>query len=275
MAAMGDPTTDFVAMLALEPHGPDTFVGSGPRYPWGGLYGGQIVAQALRAAAATVDPQFRVHSLHSYFIRRGDHSEPVRYEVDRVRNGRSFVTRTVTARQAVGAILSMSVSFQVDEEAAEVQIAEVPEHVPGPDELTQESWTSMFDRATVTEVGLPGRSRGWLKINGDLGDDPVLHACALAYMSDDYPTDAAISLRPDRPDPTDPEADQYPFMAFSLDHAIWFHRPVRADQWHLTAMVCHGLISSRGLTIGHVFAADGTHVASVSQEVLIRRRRDA
>ena len=272
---MGDPTTDFVAMMDLEPHGPDTYIGSGPRYPWGGLYGGQIVAQALRAAAATVDPQFRVHSLHSYFIRRGDHSEPVRYEVDRVRNGRSFVTRTVTARQAVGAILSMSVSFQVDEEAAEVQIAEVPEHVPGPDELTQESWTSMFDRATVTEVGLPGRSRGWLKINGDLGDDPVLHACALAYMSDDYPTDAAISLRPDRPDPTDPEADQYPFMAFSLDHAIWFHRPVRADQWHLTAMVFHGLISSRGLTIGHVFAADGTHVASVSQEVLIRRRRDA
>lgn len=267
---MGDPTTDFVAMMELEPHGPDTFVGSGPRYPWGGLYGGQIVAQALRAAAATVDPTFRVHSLHAYFIRRGDHAEPVRYEVDRVRNGRSFVTRTVTARQAVGAILSMSVSFQVDEEAFEAQIADMPE-VPGHRDLPQESWTSMFDRATVP-VAETGRARGWMRIRGDLGHDPVLHACALAYMSDDYPTDAAISLRPDRPSPDDP--DQHPFVAFSLDHAIWFHRPIRADQWHLTAMVCHGLISSRGLTIGHVFTEDGVHVASVSQEVLIRRRRD-
>ena len=130
-------TTDFVAMMTLEPHGPDTCVGTGPRYPWGGLYGGQIVAQALRAAAATVEPQFRVHSLHAYFIRRGDHTEPVRYEVDRVRNGRSFVTRTVTARQAVGAILSMSASFQVDEEAPEVQTADLPD-VPGQAELAHE-----------------------------------------------------------------------------------------------------------------------------------------
>jgi acyl-CoA thioesterase-2 len=228
------------------------------------------VAQALRAAAATVDPTFRVHSLHAYFIRRGDHAEPVRYEVDRVRNGRSFVTRTVTARQAVGAILSMSVSFQLDEEAFEAQIADMPE-VPGHGELHQESWTSMFDRATVP-VADTGRARGWMRIRGDLGHDPVLHACALAYMSDDYPTDAAISLRPDRPSPDDP--DQHPFVAFSLDHAIWFHRPIRADEWHLTAMVCHGLISSRGLTIGHVFTEGGVHVASVSQEVLIRRRRD-
>lgn len=271
MAPMGDPTTDFVAMLALEPHGPDTFVGSGPRYPWGGLYGGQIVAQALRAAAATVEPQYRVHSLHSYFIRRGDHSEPVRYEVDRVRNGRSFVTRTVTARQAVGAILSISVSFQIDEAAPEVQTAELPE-VPRPQDLAQESWTTMFDRATVPTPELEGRARGWLRIRSDLGDDPVLHACALAYMSDDYPTDAVVSLHPDRPGPDTPP-DQHPFVAFSLDHAIWFHRPLRADRWHLTAMVCHGIISSRGLTVGHVFTEDGVHVASVTQEVLLRPRR--
>lgn len=269
---MGDPTRDFVAMMDLEPHGSDTFVGSGPRYPWGGLYGGQIVAQALRAAAATVEPRFRIHSLHTYFIRKGDHSEPVRYEVERVRNGRSFVTRTVTARQATGVILSMSASFQVDEDAFEAQIAEMPV-VPPPDELLQESWSPMFTRATVPVTDVPGRARGWLKVIGDLGDDPVLHACALAYMSDDYPTDAAVSLRPDRPRPDDP--NQYPFAAISLDHAIWFHRPMRANEWHLTAMVCHGLISSRGLTIGHVFTAEGVHVASVSQEVLIRRHRDA
>ena len=269
---MGDPTRDFVAMMDLQPHGPDTFVGRGPRYPWGGLYGGQIVAQALRAAASPVERTYRIHSLHAYFIRRGDHSEPVRYEVERVRNGRSFVTRTVTARQATGALLSRSASFQVDEEAFEAQIAEVPS-VPAPDELIQESWSPMFTRATVPVHDSPGRARGWLKVNGDLGDDPVLHACALAYMSDDYPTDAAVSLRPDRPGPDD--ANQHPFLAISLDHAIWFHRPIRADEWHLTAMVCHGLISSRGLTIGHVFTPEGIHVASVSQEVLIRRNRNA
>jgi acyl-CoA thioesterase II len=272
MRAMPDPTTDFVAMMDLEPHGPDTWVGVGPRYPWGGLYGGQIVAQALRAAAHTVDPQFRVHSLHAYFIRRGDHAEPVRYEVDRVRNGRSFVTRTVTARQAVGAILSVSVSFQVDEEGPEVQAADFPA-VPGPDDLAQDSWTTMFDRSDVPTDDLPGRSRGWMRVRGDLGDDPVLHACALAYMSDDYPTDAVVALRPDRVVGARPEEE--PFMAFSLDHALWFHRPLRADRWHLTAMVCHGIISSRGLTLGHVFTEDGVHVASVSQEVLLRRRRGA
>ena len=268
---MGDPTNDFVAMMSLEPHGPDTFVGSGPRYPWGGLYGGQIVAQALRAAAATVDPQFRVHSLHAYFIRRGDHTEPVRYEVDRVRNGRSFVTRTVTARQATGAILSMSASFQIDEDAPEVQTADLPD-VPPPSDLSQDSWTTMFDRANVITDDLPGRSRGWMKVRGDLADDPILHACALAFMSDDYPTDAVVSLHPDRPGPGTPP-NEHPFMAFSLDHAIWFHRPLQADQWHLTAMVCHGIISSRGLTVGHVFTEEGVHVATVSQEVLLRRRR--
>ncbi len=267
---MGDPTTDFVAMMALEPHGPDTFVGAGPRYPWGGLYGGQIVAQALRAAAYTVDPQFRVHSLHAYFIRRGDHAETVRYEVDRVRNGRSFVTRTVTARQSVGAILSVSVSFQVDEVGPEVQAADLPD-VPSPADLSQDSWTTMFDRADIATVDLPGRSRGWMRIHGDLGDDPILHACAVAYMSDDHPTEAVISLRPDRVADRRPEDE--PFMAFSLDHALWFHRPLTATQWHLTAMVCHGIISSRGLTMGHVFTENGVHVASISQEVLLRRRR--
>lgn len=270
MAGMGDPTTDFLAMLDLEPHGPDVWVGSGPRYPWGGLFGGQIVAQALRAAAHTVEPQYRVHSLHAYFIRRGDHAEPVRYEVDRVRNGRSFVTRTVTARQAVGAILSMSASFQVDEDAPEVQAAEMPP-VPGPDDLVLGSWSSMFDRAIVDTQDLEGRARGWLRINADLGDDPVLHACGLAYVSDDFPTDAVVALRPDRPAPGSAGDDG--FVAFSLDHAIWFHRPMQADEWHLHALVSHGLISSRGLSIGHVFTQDGTHVATISQEVLLRRRR--
>ena len=94
-------------ILTLADHGPDTYVGTGPKYPWGGLYGGQIVAQALRAAAATVDPAYRPHSLRAYFIRPGEHTEPIRFEVDRIRNGRSFITRRVVARQAIGAILNM------------------------------------------------------------------------------------------------------------------------------------------------------------------------
>src|SRR6476620_8533900 len=114
-------------ILDLAPHGPDTFVGSGPRYPWGGLYGGQIVAQALRAAAATVHDGLPCHSLRAYFIRRGDHEEPIRYEVDRIRNGRSFATRRVVARQAIGAILNLEASYQHAEDSAAVLPAVMPD----------------------------------------------------------------------------------------------------------------------------------------------------
>ena len=123
---------DFLEMMALEPHGTDTYVGTGPAYPWGGLYGGQIVAQALRAAGHTVEDRFLPHSLHAYFIRPGDHTEPIRFEVDRLRNGRSFVTRQVVARQSNGAILTMIGSFQTPEESPDVQAATMPD-VPGPD----------------------------------------------------------------------------------------------------------------------------------------------
>ena len=270
MPGVSDPTRNFVDMMDLEPHGPDVWVGVGPRYPWGGLYGGQIVAQALRAACATVEPQYRVHSLHAYFIRAGDHAEPVRYEVDRVRNGRSFVTRTVVARQAIGAILSLSASFQVDEDAPEVQTVALPD-VPAPDAFAPSSWSPMYDRRIVPVDDQPGVAEGWLRIYQSVGDDPVLNACALAYMSDDFPTDAVVAQHPDRPGPMDP--DDHPFIAFSLDHAIWFHRPVDASAWHLHDFACQGLISSRGLAVGHVFTEAGVHVATVSQEVLLRHRR--
>lgn len=258
-------------MMDLEPHGPDTFVGIGPKYPWGGLYGGQIVAQALRAALFTVDAQYRVHSLHAYFIRRGDHEEPIRFEVDRVRNGRSFVTRSVIARQAAGAILNMSASFQVDEPAPDKQIAEPPP-VPLPEDLDGQSWMGMFERRFVRGDLGRGRAVGWLRMADEVGVDPSLHACALAYMSDDLPTDAVVSLlHPDRT-PGDWDAE-FPFWSASVDHAIWFHRPVRADQWQLQDFVCHGLMSSRGLSVGHVFDPEGVHVATISQEVLLRELR--
>jgi acyl-CoA thioesterase-2 len=271
-AAPGDPTTSFAAMMALEPHGPDTWVGAGPRYPWGGLYGGQIVAQALHAASATVDPSQRVHSLHAYFIRRGDHSEPVRYEVTRTRNGRSFTTRTVEARQAVGAILSLSASYQVDEDAPEVQTAELPD-VPPPVEGASDSWSPFYERQLFPAEPTTGTAAAWMRLrpDPDVPDpdaDPALHAAALAYLSDDVPTDAAHVL-----DPRARGGDDHELVAFSLDHAIWFHRPVRAGEWHLHSLRCQVLLSSRGLSVGQVFTADGIHVATVAQEVLLRPRR--
>jgi acyl-CoA thioesterase-2 len=260
---------DFATMMNLEPHGPDTFVGIGPKYPWGGLYGGQIVAQALRAACATVEPQFRVHSLHAYFIRRGDHEEPIRFEVDRIRNGRSFVTRSVVARQSIGAILNMSASFQIDESAPDMQIAEPPP-VPRPDELASQLWMQMYERRfAATESG---RAIAWLRLLEAVGDDPALNACALAYMSDDLPTDAVVALL--YPERKAGEWDtDFPFWSASLDHAIWFHRPIRARDWHLQEFTCHGIMSSRGLSLGHVFDEEGVHLATISQEVLLRDLR--
>ena len=271
---------DVRTLFSLEPHGPDTFVGVGPRYPWGGLYGGQIVAQALRAAAGTVDDVFVPHSLRAYFIRRGDHTEPVRYEVDRIRNGRSFVTRRVVARQAVGAILNLEASFQVPEPGDDVTTVRMPEDLPPPDTLPATSWTEAFERRWIPSDRLDptgrtgaGRVAAWMRVNEPVGDE-LAQRCWLAYLSDDLPTDTVgrVLGRPsgDDPDPTDDHPWAGSFAA-SLDHTIWFHRRVRADEWHLHDTTCHGYVGGRGLSVGHVFASDGTHVATVAQEVLLRR----
>lgn len=280
-------------MFELSPHGTDVHVGSGPRYPWGGLYGGQIVAQALRAATLSVEPDLEPHSIRAYFIRRGDHTEPVRYEVDRIRNGRSFATRRVVARQAIGAILNAESSFQRPELAALVQTLTMPE-VPGPDEIEQTSWTTTFDRASVPAdrvAGGPrdgaGRTVSWMRVTEDLGDpddaaSQLLHRCWLAYLSDDLPTEAVIRAHPisaeraaesdDRPG--DDEEDHDDLFCASLDHTIWFHRPLRADRWHLHDFACHHYVGGRGLAIGHIFGEDGIHVATVAQEVLVRDVRE-
>jgi len=255
---------DFASMMELEGHGPDTFVAQGPSYPWGGLYGGQIVAQALRAAAATVAPEFAPHSLHAYFIRRGDADEPIRLEVDRLRNGRSFVTRAVVARQSTGAILSMAASFQVVEDAPDVQTVQVPAGLAGPDDVASESWSPMFDRRAHPDRPR-GRSSAWLRMVDPIGDDPVLHACALAYLSDDMATDAVATLHP--------EAASWHgegWRSASLDHAIWFHRPSRADGWQLHEFGGERYHGSRGVSMGRVFTGDA-HVATIAQEVLLRR----
>ncbi len=268
-------------MFELAPHGADVYVGTGPQYPWGGLYGGQIVAQALRAASLSVDTDLEPHSIRAYFIRRGDHTEPIRYEVDRIRNGRSFATRRVVARQAVGAILNAESSFQRPERAAAIQTIVMPD-VPEPDSAANDSWTSTLSRVKVpidAVGGAPrdgaGRTVMWMKVNEELGDPAdaeaqLVHRCWLAYLSDDLPTESVIAAHPIG---NDDEAHESLFCA-SLDHTIWFHRPLRADRWHLYDFSCHHYVGGRGLSIGHVFVDDGTHVATVAQEVLVRDARD-
>jgi acyl-CoA thioesterase-2 len=262
---------DFRTMMTLEPHGPDTFVATGPQYPWGGLYGGQIVAQALRAATLTVDPRYRLHSLHAYFIRLGDAAEPIRLEADRIRNGRSFVTRRVVARQSVGAILNLSASFQTPETSLEVQTETMPV-VPPPDAMANDGWSPIIDRRFVPEDIGPGRVGAWMRLAEDIGDDPVLNACALAYLSDDLPTDAVVARHPDRP-PRPRGSAERSFWSASLDHVIWFHRTTLTSAWHLHDFTCRGLMGTRGLSVGSIFDREGRQVATVSQEVLIRPRR--
>jgi len=269
-------------LFDLEPHGPDTYVGAGRQYPWGGLYGGHIVAQALRAAASSVDGTMEPHSMRSYFIRRGDPSEPVRYEVDRIRDGKSFCTRRVVARQTVGAILNLEASFQASEESPDVQTIRFPTGVPSPDSVENSSWSEVFDRRAIEPSLMPddgregaGRSMGWFRITEALGDpqDPVhqlVHRCAFTYLSDDLPSESVDRAHPVRANDPDPHGNYY---GASLDHTVWFHRTMRADEWHLHDFTCHSLSNSRGLSIGHVFSMDGTHVATVAQEFLLREAR--
>ena len=271
---------DLKTILDLADHGPDTYVGIGPHYPWGGLYGGQIVAQALTAAVQTIDDdELHVHSVRAYFIRRGDHDQPVRYEVDRIRNGRSFATRRVVARQPVGAILNLEASFQRPEESADVETVSIASDVPRPEELEQDSWSPVFERAFVSPEMIrsdrrdgAGRAAAWLRVSQELPPDGPLHAGGLAYLSDDLPTDAVARAHPVSRQPM--EVLYKVLFTASLDHTIWFHRPFRADEWQLHDFTCHTFVGARGLAIGHVFSLDGAHLATVAQEVLLRDTRE-
>lgn len=263
---------DAAHIFELENHGPDVWVGDSPAYPWGRIYGGLVIAQALWAATRTVVDEHAVHSLHGYFILGGDPNEPVRYEVDRIRNGRSFTTRRVVARQSGGAIFNLSCSFQRHEEGVETQTADFPTAAPAPGSLTPYREGSGIDRVDVKLPGDQPRSLVWSRFPYELGDDPRVHACALAYLSDTNPMDAVATAHP-RGMP-DQESWHETYMTASLDHAMWFHRPARADDWLLLDMDGHGIIRTRGLSTGHVFTEDGQHVATIAQEGLIRELSD-
>ena len=268
---MAYDVTDFDTLMQLESHGPDVFVGIGPAYPWGRVYGGQVVAQALRAALTTVDDDHHVHSLHAYFIRGGDSDEPIRFEVDRIRNGRSFVTRRVVARQSVGPILNLSASFQIREDQVDVQELAMPAGIPAPEELPPDDWGKILQRRQVPTRG--SRATCWLRVVGALANDPGTQSCALAYASDDIPTEAASKSHPLTASLSDePGSYDEAFVGASLDHTVWFHRPGRHDDWVLHDFQSHGVTGARGFSLGQIFSKDGVHLATVAQETLIRER---
>lgn len=265
MTPGGDP--DLCELLDLDEIAGDLFVASSPIRGRERVYGGQVVAQALAAAIRTLDAvDHRVHSLHGYFVRPGDESRPIVLDVDRIRDGRSFSTRSVVARQAMGAIFNLSASFHRDEPDVDVAPPLADLDVAQPQTLPREDWDSVSDVRLIPSE--PGRARAWIRSSrpDPLPDTAWLHACALAYGSDHIPMDAIFSGHPCG-------ARWDDFMGASLDHAVWFHRPTRADQWLLFDLKLQSLQGSRGVAHGTVHTSDGVLAATLAQEGLIRPSR--
>ena len=273
---MAPDMTEASKILSLEPHGADAFVGESPLYEWGRIYGGLVIAQSLCAAMKTIDTEgHNIHSLHAYFILGGDPNEPVRYEVDRLRNGRSFSTRRVVARQSGGAILNLSCSFQRDEEGPDISTSAIPKGLKSPEESKKIDWGIGVDARLEHESTEPASHRVWTKYTGPLGDTTEEHLAALAYLSDTNPMDAIVTAHPAHSLVADESSEltwDDVYMAASLDHAVWFHRAVRADQWLLFDLAPQQIKGTRGLATGDVFTADGELVATVAQQGLIRVR---
>jgi len=282
---MQDALDELVALLDLEELELNLFRGRSPQEERQRVFGGQVAGQALVAAGRTVEAR-DVHSLHSYFLRPGDPQVPIIYQVDRLRDGRSFSTRRVTGIQHGQAIFALAASFQVDEESVEHQ-APMPEAVP-PETLpdwnervaameaqgeTLEDWMHLgraLDMRYVDETDYTGAQRQdpfwrvWLRTNGKLPDASLLHRCVATYASDMTLLDTA--LRPHL------LAMDDGMQVASLDHAMWFHRPFRADEWLLYAHESPSMSSARGFTTARFFDRDGRLVISVAQEGLLRAR---
>jgi acyl-CoA thioesterase-2 len=294
MAPMTRALDELVALLDLEAIEVNIFRGVSPDEEGQRVFGGQVAGQALVAAGRTVnddtsrtgrsaDAAYRaVHSLHAYFLRPGDPAAPILYEVDRLRDGRSFSTRRVVAIQHGAAIFNLSASFKVAEKGVEHQapmpaVAQ-PETLPPaePDSpATARRAGAPADRPRPIDVRrLPDdevpsdrdepRLRVWMRADGRLPDDPLLHACVVAYASDMTLLDTA----------TKPHGLTFDGRSMaSLDHAMWFHRPFRADDWLLYDQWSPVAAEARGLAIGELFDRHGRLVVSVVQEGLIRGGR--
>jgi acyl-CoA thioesterase-2 len=285
-----DALEGLLAVLDLTPDAggdPDTFAGQSQPQPWGRVFGGQVLAQSLTAAQRTVDPSELglrpVHSMHAYFLRAGDSGEPITFGVERLRDGRSFSARRIHALQFGRPILSMIASFQAPATGLEHQLP-MPD-VPAPEELPSiaaryghldsapaKYWMRQrpMDLRHVDEpiflTGAAERSTHqavWMRAVGPLPDDAALHAAVLAYASD-YTLLEPV-LRAHGRGWSDPG-----LKAASLDHAMWWHRPARADDWLLYVQESPSAQGARGLGLGRIYSRDGVLVATVAQEGMLR-----
>jgi len=281
----GQPAVDLLLqVLDLEQRDDNLFRGVSPLVGPQRVYGGQVAAQALVAAGRAVDPSRQVHSLHGYFVRPGEPAEPIDYQVENVRDGRSFSVRRCVALQHGRPIFFMSASFQRAEHGLEHQ-APGPD-VPPPDGLPtmEERLASYPDRLgywsvlprpfDVRYVGQPGwvapgdrpadpYQRVWMRLDGSLPDDPVLHACVLAYASDLTLLDSVLAFHGESWGPGG-------VVGASLDHALWFHRPFKVDDWFLYDCWSPSSHGARGLGTGRFFQ-HGAHIGTAVQEGLLRR----
>jgi acyl-CoA thioesterase-2 len=286
-AVTGQAAVDqLLELLDLESLEADRFRGVSPSVGMQRVFGGQVAGQALVAAGRTVEPQRQVHSLHGYFVRPGDSSVPIEYAVENIRDGRSFSVRRSVAFQHDKPIFFMSASFHRPEQGLEHQ-APGPAGVPGPDEVPTmadrlaryperlDMWNIIPRPIDVRYVGEPGwvapgdrpaeaRQRVWLRIDGKLPDDPLLHACALTYASDLTLLDSVLSVHGEVWGPGG-------VVGASLDHALWFHRPFRADEWFLYDCWSPSASGARGLATGRILTEDGRHIATAVQEGLLRK----
>jgi acyl-CoA thioesterase II len=282
---MATDISALISVLELEQLEVNLFRGTSPQNNWKRVFGGQVVGQALVAAAHTVESRL-THSLHAYFLLGGDPKVPIIFEVDRIRDGGSFTTRRVVAIQHGQAIFSMAVSFHKDEHGDfEHQFAmpdvPAPETLPSEEEMADnvpETIRRLFimDRpvelrpVNLDRYALTGKAdpiqKIWFRTKGSLPDDKKLHQCALAYASDFTLLHAAL-VQHGRP-----PFDQGLMMA-SLDHALWFHRDFRADEWLLYVQDSPSAQGARALCRGTIYDRNGVLVASVAQEGLIRIRR--
>lgn len=264
-----DSPSTLLELLELEQLAAGLFLGRSSRRGRQRVYGGQVVAQALTAARTTVPADQRIHSLHGYFIRAGDESVPIVFDVDLIRDGRSFTTRRVVARQPGGAIFNLSCSFHRSEPDVEFSRAVADLDVPPPDECIREDWDDISDVRTVPGTE-PGRAIAWIRnaLPDRLPDDPWFHTVAMVYASDHIPMDAIWSGNAEAV-----SHDSGTHMGASLDHSVWIHRDSRADEWQLYDMRLQSLQGSRGVAHGTVHNIDGVLLATGAQEGLLRRIR--
>jgi acyl-CoA thioesterase-2 len=256
---------ELAAVVQVARSGDDRFRGEMPDWFGERVFGGVLVAQVLSAALQTVDDDVRPHSLHGYFLRPALAGPPVELEVARLRDGRSFRTRQVEMRQGDKAVCAMGVSFHADEPGDEYQLAMAD--VPGPDDVPpNEDWQGPFH---VRDVGPTAREpdgtfrstrRAWCRLSLRLPDDPTLHACLAGFLSDMTET----SFRPRNLGEWGTHTDA------SLDHAVWFHRPFRVDEWLFFDL--HALVNAGGRSVvrGSLYRHDGQLCLSMAQELLIR-----